>query len=165
MVHCNTIITIISSSYLLQLLWQGNKKVRGASALVHTTHFVLTAFAYPKPRVHNFITLICQIETPGVLLGLVVAYPPWFYDSDDFFYFWTLWVLSGLWFFKSAWWCFYKEDFPLLPLWFFRYHSSTSSPSGFYSACGFQKVTGEVFRSPPMGFIWPVVFTALPMTF
>ena len=29
--------------------------------------------------------------------------PPWFFDSDDFFHFWTLWVLSGLWFFKSAW--------------------------------------------------------------
>ena len=29
--------------------------------------------------------------------------PPWFFDSDDFFYYWILWVLSGLWFFKSAW--------------------------------------------------------------
>ena len=99
---------------------------------------------------HKYLlTLTCQIETPGVLLGLVVAYPCGFLIQMIFFHFWTLWVLSGLWFFKSAWWCFYKEDFPLLPLWFFRYHSSTSSPSGFYSACGFQKVTGEVFRSPP----------------
>ena len=97
---------------------------------------------------HKYLlTLTCQIETPGVLLGLVVAYPCGFLIQVIFFHFWTLWVLSGLWFFKSAWWCFYKEDFPLLPLWFFRYHSSTSSPSGFYSACGFQKVTGEVFRS------------------
>ena len=30
-------------------------------------------------------TLPCQIETPGVLLGLVVAYPPRFFDSDVFF--------------------------------------------------------------------------------
>ena len=29
--------------------------------------------------------------------------PLWFFDSGDFFHFWTLWVLSGLWFFKSAW--------------------------------------------------------------
>ena len=31
-------------------------------------------------------TLPCQIETPGVLLGLVAAYPPRFFDSDGFFY-------------------------------------------------------------------------------
>ena len=35
------------------------------------------------------ITLSCQIETPGVLLGLVVAYPPRFFDSDGFFLFLT----------------------------------------------------------------------------
>ena len=39
--------------------------------------------------------------------------PPWFFDSDDFFHFWTLWVLSGLWFFEIAWRYFYKEDFSL----------------------------------------------------
>ena len=33
---------------------------------------------------------------------------------------------------------FIRKIFPLLPLWFFRYHSSTSSP------CGFWKVAGEV---------------------
>ena len=53
---------------------------------------------------------------------------------------------------------FYKEDFPLLPLWFFRYHSTTSNPCGFYLDRGFAKVTGcafirgEVFISPPCGF-------------
>ena len=37
-----------------------------------------------------FGTLPCQIETPGVLLGLVVAYPPRFFDPDGFFYSWPL---------------------------------------------------------------------------
>ena len=105
-------------------------------------------------------TLTCQKETPVFLLGLVVEYPPWFFDSDDFFHFWTLWVLSGLCFFKSAWWCFY--------------HSTTSKTAGFigtvgllkwlvvhflwgldfyillypcwfYTACGFHNITRDVF--------------------
>ena len=48
-------------------------------------------------------TLTCQTETLGFLLGLVVAYPRGFLIQMIFFHFWTLWVLSGLWFFKSAW--------------------------------------------------------------
>ena len=40
---------------------------------------------------------------PGALLGLVVAYPRGFLIQMIFFHFWTLWVLSGLRFFKSAW--------------------------------------------------------------
>ena len=53
---------------------------------------------------------------------------------------------------------FIRKIFHFLPLWFFRYHSTTSNPCGFYSDRGFAKVTGgafirdEVFISPPCGF-------------
>ena len=66
---------------------------------------------------------------------------------------------------------FIRKIFHFLPLWFFRYHSTTSNPCGFYSDRGFAKVTGgafirgEVFISPPVGFIQTVVFTTLPATF
>ena len=104
-------------------------------------------------------TLTCQIETARVLLGLVVAYLPWFFYSDDFFHFWTLWVLSGLCFFKVLGDVAIKKTFHSPPLLFFRYHCSKFNPCGFYAACvfnlksnwcGFYK--GDVFRSNPYGF-------------
>ena len=66
----------------------------------------------------------------------------------DFFIFYPRGFLFGLWFFKSADLNdVYKEDvnydvfirkiFHLLPLWFFRYHSTISC--GFYSARGLFK--------------------------
>ena len=87
----------------------------------------------------------------------MVAYPHVFIWMA-FFIFLPL-GLFGLWFFKSAWWCFIGQIFHFLPLWLFRYHSTTSTPCGFYSDRGFAKVTGgafirgKVFISPPLGFI------------
>ena len=63
---------------------------------------------------------------------------------DGFFYFLPPRFLFRLWFFKSGD-VFIRKISHLLPLWFFGYHSTTSNPCGFYSACSFSKVTGELF--------------------
>ena len=64
--------------------------------------------------------------------------PLWFFDSDDFFFiFGPCGFYLDCGFSKVPGDVFIRKIFHLLPLWFFRYHSSTSNPCGFYSACGF----------------------------
>ena len=102
---------------------------------------------------HIFCTLTCQIETLGFLLGLVVAYPRGFLIQMIFFHFWTLWVLSGLWFFKSAWWCFWRF-FTFCPCGFSDIILLHLNPAGFIRTAVLQKwlVVGRGFYISPSGF-------------
>ena len=91
---------------------------------------------------HQVYTLPCQIETPGVLLGLVVAYPPRFFDSDGFFLFLTPGVFIQTEVFLN-WW--------LMLLYGPRFFGT--EPEVFI-----QPVVPETCTVPPVFFIFPTIW-------
>ena len=90
----------------------------------------------------NIIVLYAaRLEPRGLYWDWWCHTPMVFRFGWIFFIFYPRGFYSGGGFSKVPGDVFIRKIFHLLPLWFFRYHSTTCNPCGFYSACGYSKVT------------------------
>ena len=85
----------------------------------------------------NYSMLRCQIRTARFLLGLVVLYPPWFFELDGFFIFYPCGFYSGCGFSKVPGDASIRRVFHIIP-------------------CGFLGII--VLHPTPVVFIQPAVF-------
>ena len=101
--NCGWVLTRLT--FIWTLLYS-YKSVFAWSALDSSLcwHREMTSLIFPREFLLH--TLCCQIRTVRSLLGLVVSYPHGFLFGW-IFYILPPWFLLGLWFFESAWWCFY----------------------------------------------------------